>query len=457
MQPNNLLLLPLLPLLLLLLLLVRPTQACPAQYNVCEAWTNISSFPIHSMVGVTQLEWADHQECRLLGLQTTYIPGIKYTFAVVSDYIVARKVYASAGQIIGSSRTGINTSPAAVAAVEAYKNQNDKSTKEHDHSSHAHRRRSRRRNLLTSDDIASGDTTASCFDCGRPTHGSVLFDWIAPDKGIGKVTFVALCGGSSQGNGAAGFVKISGHHSADETYAHSSSHTCVPSVVRALDEYALSGLQASDAAAVAAAAAAGGHASGGGGHSGTFSSFDALAGGSLSILFAGWEVSTTGGYVAVLLGCFAAGVAVRLLRIPLSQLAKGVQGVREDGDNDNVNVDNFCSKKNICSLVLLFLSFFVLQSLGYFLMLLTMLFDVGLFVSIMLGLSSGYVGETWWRRKQKSEAMTKMTEKVEKEGGGGGGGGGGGDVTTIEMKEKRRGKEEDEDSEVYGDCCDVDA
>ena len=413
--------------ILVLLLLVRPSQACPAQYNVCEAWTNISSFPIHSMVGVHSLEYAHPNECRLLGLQTTYIPGIKYTFAVVSDYIVARKVYASAGQIIGSSRTGINTSPAAVAAVETY---NDKSTKEHDHSSHAHRRRSRRRNLLTSDDIASVDTTASCFDCGRPTHGSVLFDWIAPAKGIGKVTFVAMCGGSSQGNGAAGFVKISGQHSADETYAHSSPHTCVPSVVRALDEYALSGLQASDAAAIAAAggggaAADGGHASGG--HSGTFSSFDALAGGNLSILFASWEVSTTGGYVAVLLGCFAAGVAVRLLRIPLGQLAKGV---REDS-GDNVEVDNFCSKKNICSLVLLFLSFFVLQSLGYFLMLLTMLFDVGLFVSITLGLSSGYLGETWWRHRQKS--------------------GGGGDVTTIEMK--GRG----EDSEVYGDCCDVDA
>ena len=135
------------------------------------------------MTGVSSLEWANQKECHFIGLPKLYIPETKYTFAITSNYIVSRKIYVSSGVVIGSSKSGANKSPEATTAIEKLAAQSAAGTEakteaSHDHSAHAHRQ-------LT-------DSKGTCFDCNRPTHGAVLYDWISPAKSTGTVLFSAL-------------------------------------------------------------------------------------------------------------------------------------------------------------------------------------------------------------------------------------------------------------------------
>jgi len=375
------------------------------------------------MNGVSDITAATPPEqCQIIGLPLAYLPSTKYTFTVVSTAIVSRKVYVSAGRIIGSSKSGPNTNPQAIAAEAAFTTANGD---EHDHSAHAHRTRQlSETNWLD---------TESCFDCGRPSFGSVLFDWIAPESGNGTVTVAALCGGSSLGSGGAGFVAAAQHVRTTETYKFSSSlgHSCTPVPIYALDEYAMSGLQSKDDTASGTTTTAGG------GHTMmmVFSAFDPLLGSPLYVLFGGWVVNDWGMYIFTLLVLFLGGIVTRLLRVPLAELVRRLHRRQEPKPKHetstiagtvsagNVQLGNGNNRDGL-DYVLLWVGFFVSQALNYGIMLVAMIMDVGFFLAIMFGLSTGFLLETCIQIKQtrgnkRSLSSASVHDIEEKRGGGG--------------------------------------
>lgn len=383
------------------------------------------------MTGVSSLEWANQKECHFIGLPKLYIPETKYTFAITSNYIVSRKIYVSSGVVIGSSKSGANKSPEATTAIEKLAAQSAAGTEakteaSHDHSAHAHRQ-------LT-------DSKGTCFDCNRPTHGAVLYDWISPAKSTGAVLFSALCGGSSIGNGAAGFVKIAALMEIKETYKHTTTmgHTCTDATITALDEYEMSGLKIKDEEAARIAA--------GGIDSGQVNKHEGMAmvfsqwkqGALLQILFEGWNVTNTGSYVGTLIAMFVLGASVRLLRIPLADLVKK----QEIGIGSN-----WCFGK-----LIIWLSFFVLQALSYWVMLATMSYDVGLFVVILAGMSSGFVVENHILTKRRKKNGSNMKQPREMELPNSPALNGTSNSPPINVREE----EEDQIEAKFGDCCEID-
>jgi hypothetical protein len=406
--------------LLVLLLSSTPTShACPANYQLCEPWTNTSIFPKTSMVGVKQITTANVEKCSIVGLPKAWMPLTKYTFAVVSNYIVSRKVYVSAGTIVGSSKSGPNKDKKATEAEKAYvkaKTAHDDSA--HDHSAHAHRN-------LAETTTKSWLDTESCYDCGRPAHGSVLFDWIAPEGGNGTITFASLCGGSELGSGGAGFVAAASHVKLTEKHNHGKAmrHTCTDTVVTAMDDYQMSGLKAKDTSGNADHS----------GHSGTFSSF--VPGVSaIAVLFDGWNVTTWGSYIATLLAMFVLGIVCRLLRIPLASF------VREKSDSNSNDMGNV--KYN----VFIWLGFFIVQAISYSLMLVSMTMDVGFFLSIVSGMATGFVMQNSQPCKKTNNNSSSVKSDVH----------GGKDVemsssTGVVGDNDASGKMSDD--EIIDDCC----
>ena len=397
------------------------------------------------MTGVQNLEWATNpKDCRVVGIPVLYLPLTKYTFAIVSDHIVSRKVYVSGGVIVGSSKTGPNTSPEVKAAEEAVV-ASSKDAETHDHSAHAHRQLGSTEN----------DATGSCFDCGRPAYGSVLYDWISPAAKTGTITFAALCGGSKVGAGGAGFVRIAQHVTSKETYKHSSSmgHTCTQGVVTGLAEYEMSGLKAKDEAdAMNSGGSHAGHGAGhGDGHSMVmvFNQWNLSSETTLPILFEGWNVTNGSSYTGAIVALFLLGVSVRLFRIPLLIIVRRDREATTGGSGIGINK---CNTRKVGTTILVWVSFFCLQALSYWVMLATMVYDIGLFIAILSGLSTGFVLENNYNyiqtsRKKKMFNSPRVADDKQVE------------LASIEAPSSAPDENivqmEKEVEAKFGDCCEV--
>ncbi len=400
----------LLPLVLILLLAAAPApdlfaEACPSHYAVCEAWTNASAFPAASMHGVAGIQWAAPAECRLVGIPSHYVPGASYTFAVASDAIVSRKLFASQGTFTASSRSG---EPAA-----------GRDGHDHDHAVHGHRSR-----VLV-------DTDAFCFDCPVPSHGSVLFDWTAPaNSQQGTVTFAALCGGSAIGMGATGWVKTAAHVTMEESLTDTTSHSCSGSLTyTALAEFKASGLggAGNDMASM----------NHGGGHgSMAFSRFSEGAG--LTILFSDWTAETDGQHAGYCVLFVLIGMVVRMCRVPLGAA---------------VTVYGQSPKLVGPSTLAVACIFFVTQSLAYLVMLASMTMDISLFFCIMLGLTLGFVAETVLAKRKRS-LQSRNGASVTDKAGARGGLGEQQNATTVEVVRMNEGLATTLDNDA-ADCCSV--
>lgn len=281
--------------------------ACPSDYMACEAWTADSSFPSKAMYGVSAVTNATESQCRIRGLPQTYFGDETYTIAVVSDNIVARKLFASQGAITASSRSGPRPS------------------------------------------VEEGEPSPLCYNCDRPVYGAVLFDWTAPAVGSGDVTFAALCGGSSIGLGGSGFVAATPHvvtTPAREGYPDA-GHRVDTS---ALEEFILAGRTASAHGSHDSHASSSSSHAAMGGHGMVFAAFSPLHP-SLTILFKGWDVTTSPQYAGAIICFFVLGVLVRLLRILLGSIRR------------RASRHSFVSQTGI---------FFIINTLAYALMLAAM-------------------------------------------------------------------------------------
>lgn len=387
----------------LVLLPLPDCAALPSHLTSCEAWTEGSAYPAAAMHGVTGIVNASELQCRIRGLPPTYYGGARYTIAVISDYIVGRKLFASGGLITASSRAGPRPLPTEMVGCHAvlvllY-------------SSGFALMFSRRIGayLTTVYGMAQGgDLSPLCFSDDRAAHGAVLFDWTAPlvpsTGSATTVTFAALCGGSSVGLGGAGFVAASAHvmtfsNAEAKPAAHDAGHIHLRVDTTALEEFTLSGRTAAseaddhhamdhgdmehevtdhdgmdydhdamDSSTMDHSTMDHGTMDHGSAHGMFFTRFNPTAP-SLTILFSGWDITTSAGYAGSVICFFCLGVLVRMLRLSLSMVRR---------------------RATVLPLISQAAVFFVINTLAYLLMLAAMTYDVGIFFAIVVGMTVGF-------------------------------------------------------------------